>query len=162
MTMILLCFFIYSYLNLVMNSVRILNNSENSLSFRLMYFMTYTVQFPGINTFVAWKWPRAWAETCRQFKITTSNKLGCVLTHLNPSPYCITKHNGHGASKGTNSCFIISLLYSATCFEHCCAHHQGVKLYYTASGIITLCRWPSGAQPPTGRPPTGVTIPDAV
>ena len=31
-------------------------------------------------------------------------------------------------------------------------------LYYTASGIITLCRWPSGAQVErglcTGRPPT--------
>jgi len=27
-----------------------------------------------------------------------------------------------------------------------CAHHQEVKLYYTASGINTLCRWPSGAQ----------------
>ena len=27
-----------------------------------------------------------------------------------------------------------------------CAHHQEVNLYYTASGIVTLCRWPSGAQ----------------
>ena len=27
-----------------------------------------------------------------------------------------------------------------------CAHHQEVKLYYTASGIVTLCGWPSGAQ----------------
>ena len=27
----------------------------------------------------------------------------------------------------TKSCFIISLLYSSTCFEHCCAHHQEVK-----------------------------------
>jgi len=27
-----------------------------------------------------------------------------------------------------NSCFIMSLLYSATCFEHYCAHHQEVKL----------------------------------
>jgi len=26
------------------------------------------------------------------------------------------------------------------------AHHQEVKLYYTASGIVTRCRWPSGAQ----------------
>ena len=34
----------------------------------------------------------------------------------------------------TNSCFSISLLYSSTCFEHCCAHHQEVKFYYTASG----------------------------
>ena len=41
--------------------------------------------------------------------------------------------------------FLISLLYSSTCFEHCCAHHQMVKLYCTASGIVTLCRWPSGA-----------------
>ena len=51
--------------------------------------------------------------------------------------------------------FVISLLYSSTCFEHYCAHHQDVKLYYTASGIVTLCRWPSGAQVDlcTGRPP---------
>jgi len=38
---------------------------------------------------------------------------------------------------------LINLLYFSTCFDHCCAHHQEVKLYYTASGIITLCRWPS-------------------
>ena len=37
-----------------------------------------------------------------------------------------------------------------TCFEHCCAHHQEVKFYYTASGIVTLCRWPSGAHLLTG------------
>ena len=46
------------------------------------------------------------------------------------------------------------------------------KLYYTASCIITLCRWPSGAQDErelqsslilcTRRPPTGVMIPDDV
>ena len=41
--------------------------------------------------------------------------------------------------------FLISLLYSSTCFEHWCAHHQEVKLYYTASGIVTLWRLPSGA-----------------
>ena len=34
--------------------------------------------------------------------------------------------------------FIISLLYATTCFQHCCAHHQEVKLCYTASGIVTL------------------------
>ena len=33
--------------------------------------------------------------------------------------------------------FITSLLYTCTCFEHYCSHHQEVKLYYTASGIIT-------------------------
>ena len=31
-------------------------------------------------------------------------------------------------------------------FRALCAHHQVVKLYYTTSGIVTLCRWPSGAQ----------------
>ena len=43
-----------------------------------------------------------------------------------------------------------------------CAHHQEVKLYYTASGIIT----PEGVRPVhnlrTGRTPSGVMIPDAV
>jgi len=41
-------------------------------------------------------------------------------------------------------------------FQALCAHHHEVKLYYKASGIVTLCRWPSVA------PPTGVMIPDAV
>ena len=45
-------------------------------------------------------------------------------------------------------------LYSSTCFEHFCAHHQEVKLYYTASGIVTICRWPGHLQ--------SVTIPDAI
>jgi len=31
-------------------------------------------------------------------------------------------------------------------FRALCTHHQEVKLYYTASGIVTLCRWPYGAQ----------------
>jgi len=42
-----------------------------------------------------------------------------------------------------------------------CAHRQDVKLYYTASGIITSI----GGHPLhlcTGRPPIGVMIPDAV
>ena len=34
------------------------------------------------------------------------------------------------------------------------AHHQEAKLYYTASGIITLCRWPSSLNLCTVRPPT--------
>jgi len=55
-------------------------------------------------------------------------------------------------------------------FRVLCAHHQEVKIVYTASGIIT----PVGGRPVhrlreesslnlcTGRPPTGVMIPDAV
>jgi len=36
-------FMIYPYLNLVMNRIRILNNNEISSSFRLIYFITYTM-----------------------------------------------------------------------------------------------------------------------
>jgi len=52
MTIILLGFMIHPDLNRVMNSIRILNNNEISLNFRLIYFTAYTVQFPRINTFV--------------------------------------------------------------------------------------------------------------
>ena len=37
-----------------------------------------------------------------------------------------------------NYCFIISLLYSSTCFEYYVLIIRRYKLYYTASGIITL------------------------
>jgi len=36
-------FMIYAHLNLVMNSIRILKNNVISLSFTLIYFITYTV-----------------------------------------------------------------------------------------------------------------------
>ena len=42
-----------------------------------------------------------------------------------------------------NFLFIIILLYASIRFEHCCAHHQGSKLYYTEFGIIT----PVGGRP---------------
>jgi len=45
-----------------------------------------------------------------------------------------------------NSCFIISLLYSFTCFEHCCAHHQWVKILLYSIWYHHTCRWPSRAQ----------------
>ena len=68
--------------------------------------------------------------------------------------------------------FYNKLLYASTCFEHYVLIIRRSKLYYRASGIVT-CRWPSGAQVErgldqsslnlrTGRPPTAVTIPDAV
>jgi hypothetical protein len=33
-------------------------------------------------------------------------------------------------------------LQSSTCFEHQHAHLQEDKLYITASGIVSLCKWP--------------------
>jgi len=54
--------------------------------------------------------------------------------------------------------FII-LLYM---FRGLLFHHQEVKLYYTTSGIITLCRWPSGAAGTPDGHLQCVTISDAV
>ena len=56
--------------------------------------------------------------------------------------------------------FKIRLLQSSTCFEQRRAHHQEVKFNInTASGIVTLCKWPSVA--PDGHLQR-VKIPDAV
>ena len=40
----------------------------------------------------------------------------------------------------------MSLFHASTCFEHHVLIVRRPKLYYTASGIVTLCRWPSRAQ----------------
>jgi len=45
-----------------------------------------------------------------------------------------------------NCCFTISLFHASTCFEHYVLIIRRSKLYYTASGIVTLCRWPFRAQ----------------
>ena len=51
-------------------------------------------------------------------------------------------------------------------FRALCAHHQYVKIVLYSICYHYTCRWPSGAQVErglcTGRPPTGVYIPDAV
>jgi len=51
-------------------------------------------------------------------------------------------------------------------FRALCANHQEVKIVLYSIWYRQICRWPSGAQVETGlctgRPPTGVTIPDAV
>ena len=55
--------------------------------------------------------------------------------------------------------YIIRLLQSSTCFEQRRVHHAEVNCINTASGIVTLFKWPSGA--PDGHLQR-VTIPDAV
>ena len=42
--------------------------------------------------------------------------------------------------------YIIRLFHSSTCFEQTRAHHQEVNCINTASGIVRLCKWLSGAQ----------------
>ena len=48
----------------------------------------------------------------------------------------------------TNSCFIMSLLYNYTCFEHNCAHHQEVKIvshsiwhHHTLQAVVLCTGW---------------------
>jgi len=53
-------------------------------------------------------------------------------------------------------------------FRALCANHQEVKIVLYSIWYRHTCKWPSGAQVErglnrcTGRPPTGVMIPDAV
>ena len=42
--------------------------------------------------------------------------------------------------------YIVHLFQSSTCSEQRRAHHQEVNCINTASGIVTLCKWPSGMQ----------------
>ena len=42
--------------------------------------------------------------------------------------------------------YIIDLFQSFTCFEQTRVHHQEVNCINNASGIVTLCKWPSGMQ----------------
>jgi hypothetical protein len=77
---------------------------------------------------------------------------------------------GNDPTKCANSCFIISSLYTSTCFEHYVLIIRRSELYYTGSSIIT----PVGGRPVhrlteesslnlcTGRPPADVMILDAV
>ena len=46
----------------------------------------------------------------------------------------------------THNFFILRLFQSSTCFEKTGAHQQEVNCINTASGIVTLCKWPSGMQ----------------
>ena len=51
-----------------------------------------------------------------------------------------------GAQLDAQFFYIIRLFQSSTCFEQMRAHHQEVNCINTASGIVTLCKWPSSMQ----------------
>ena len=66
---------------------------------------------------------------------------------------------------------LIRLLYSCTCFEHCCAHLQEENCINTASGVVTIFGWLFSTQVTGGSPPVTcvlnshtkiVMIPEAV
>ena len=46
----------------------------------------------------------------------------------------------------TKSCFVVSLLYVYTCFEHCFAHLQEVKIVLYSIRYHHTCRWPYRAR----------------
>ena len=57
--------------------------------------------------------------------------------------------------------YIIRLFQSSTCFEQPRSHHEEDNCINIASGIVTVCKWPSGMQVEkflldlhTGRPLT--------
>ena len=53
-----------------------------------------------------------------------------------------------------NSCFIISLLQSSTCFEHYCVHHQEVKIVLYSIWYHHTLQVGVRYAVRTGRPPT--------
>jgi len=53
----------------------------------------------------------------------------------------------------------MSLFHASTCFEHCCAHCQEVKIVLYSLWYHQTYRWPSRAQVERGRPPIGMMIP---
>ena len=117
-------------------------------------------------------WGRIWKEVVLTYIKIFSNIYFCL--SRNPTKCWVTgrflcfadrasQYNlSNWPTKWTNSCFVISLLYASTCFEDYVLIIRRSKLYYTASGIVILCRWPSSARverdsflnPCTGRPPT--------
>jgi len=82
------------------------------------------------------------------------------VAHMGKERGCIGSWWGN-RRKGDH-CFIISLLYASTRFEHYVLIIKRSILYYTrtASGIITLCRWPSDAQVERGQSPLSTCAPD--
>ena len=59
-----------------------------------------------------------------------------------------SKHEHHTPTLGdqldAQLFYIIRLFQSSTCFEQTRAHHQEINCVNTASGIVTLCKRPSG------------------
>ena len=91
--------------------------------------------------------------------------LVCAVLNSNYCTYLLSKEITFqrlvGDQPDAQFFYIIRLFQSSTCFEQTRAHHQEVSCINTASGIVTLCKWPSGMQVEqelldlhTGRPLT--------
>jgi len=106
-------------------------------------FVTNAIKVPGGTNCTSDR-PKVYCT----LNITTGNR--CEKTTYSDFDVLLTVHlrlfilvmNQHDAQ---NFCFTVSLFHACTCFEHHVLITRRSKLYYTASGIITLCRWSSRA-----------------
>ena len=86
----------------------------------------------------------------RALLCSSSGGQNCIIQHL------VSSHSvgGRPVRRLREDCS-----HASTCFEHCCAPHQEVKIVLCSIWYRHTCRWPSGAQVErglcTGRPPTG-------
>ena len=123
-------------------------------------FLDFLEIYPLLSThraLVVMQWQREYAKKesplvkkcskshlcCKQFWMSTATNWKGLIWRKNAT---FIWNLSNYPTSCTNSCLIISLFYASTCFEHYVLIIRRSKLYYTASGIITLCRWPSGAQ----------------
>ena len=80
------------------------------------------------------------------FCYNLGNQLNLLNAELNPICHFLAllgaHHILHVSKLGVNvnSDFFNKFIIVFYMFRALCAHHQEVKLYYTASGIVTLCR----------------------
>ena len=92
---------------------------------------------------------------------SSSGGQNCIIQHL-ISSHCVGGRPVHRLREDSS--------HASTCFEHCCAPHQEVKIVLCSIWYRHTCRWPSGAQVERGSLSTcvpdghlhSVTIPDAV
>jgi len=92
--------------------------------------------------YAAWRWTY-WRPKHVEHWINNIKTSGIKLVSLYST---IKMMHGPINIRCAKSFFLISLLYASTCFEHCCAHHQEVKIMLYSIWYHHTCRWPSGAQ----------------
>ena len=94
------------------------------------------------RTFLQRRAPLCWMPTCGDIRYFHHNECIIIWTNVPRKIFILIIKQ----LDAQNFCSTVSLFHSSTCFEHHVLIIRRSKLYYTSSGIITLCRWPSGAQ----------------
>ena len=71
-------------------------------------------------------------QSCNYYSLVKENVRGSLFPNYDQFILAIKQLDAQ------NFCFTISLFHASTCFEHHVLIIRRSKLYYTASGIITL------------------------